>query len=105
MLALKEENLPIDPHEVPEHRAPETEIVESSPDLAKADWAELFSPKDLTEADWSEMDKLKHALETGGQEALEQALAELRESDSICFFRIIRSFFPRLARKLWLRID
>jgi hypothetical protein len=75
------------------------------PDLADADWANLFSPADLTDADWAEMDKLKDALETGGQDALDGALAELRERDPIAWFRVIRSFFPNLAQKLWLKLD
>jgi hypothetical protein len=75
------------------------------PDLAEADWADLFSPKDLNEADWAEMEKLKGALETGGQDALDIALAELRQRDPMVWFRIIRSFFPQLAQKLWLKLD
>jgi len=38
-----------------------------------ADEPDTFSEKDLVEADWAALDKLKHALETGGQEELVKA--------------------------------
>lgn len=54
----------------------------------------------LTAADWAELDKLKHALETGGQEALSQAQKKLRQADPICWFKIVRTFYPHLLRQI-----
>ena len=54
----------------------------------------------LHEADWAALDKLNAAFKGGGTEALVKAQAELIESDFIVWFRIVRTFFPELTRKL-----
>jgi hypothetical protein len=54
----------------------------------------------LTDADRTELDKLKEAWTTGGQEALASAQKELRQRDPICWFKILRTFYPALLRKI-----
>jgi hypothetical protein len=66
---------------------------------------ETISPKDLTADDWAEMEKLKQVWEAGGLEALSEAQAQLRRTDPIRWYRIVRAFFPDLANDIWLRFD
>jgi hypothetical protein len=54
----------------------------------------------LTDVDWAELDKLKAALETGGPKALAEAQKQLRQRDPICWFKIVRTFYPQLMRKI-----
>ena len=54
----------------------------------------------LTDADWHELEMLKQALESGGHDALSEAQKRLRQRDPFCWFRIVRTFYPHLLRKI-----
>jgi hypothetical protein len=54
----------------------------------------------FTEADWAELRKLRDAWENGGPGALFAAQKSLRQADPICWFRLVRTFYPQLLRKM-----
>ncbi len=54
----------------------------------------------LTDVDRMELDKLKAAWQAGGEAELAKAQKQLRQTDPIRWFRIVRIFYPELLRKI-----
>ena len=54
----------------------------------------------MTDVDRMELDKLKAAWQAGGEAELAKAQKQLRQTDPIRWFRIVRIFYPELLRKI-----
>jgi hypothetical protein len=60
---------------------------------------DVVDPSGLTDADWAEINRLKGLYESGGQNELSKALAELGESDPVRSIRVLSAFFPETVRE------
>jgi hypothetical protein len=52
----------------------------------------------LRDADWAQINKLRRALEHGGDKALQRALTDLKKDPSR-YLRVMRAFFPVKVRE------
>jgi hypothetical protein len=52
----------------------------------------------LTDADWAQINKLRQALEQGGDKAFQKALGDLKKDPSR-YLRVMRAFFPVRVRE------
>jgi hypothetical protein len=68
--------------------------------MAKPPDLKTVDTSGLNDVDWAELDTLKAAYETGGEPALAEAQRHLRQRDPICWFKIVRTFYPHLLRKI-----
>ena len=62
-----------------------------------AELSDRFVPKGWALSDWKAFASLKRQWHDGGQDALENALIELRERDLMAWSNIVRALAPQLA--------
>jgi hypothetical protein len=61
---------------------------------------ETVGTSSLSEAERAELERLKAAWETGGDEALSKAQKQLRQTDPVLWFKIVRTYYPHLLRRI-----